>query len=76
MRFYTYMMRNYKTADGAKGDFARKMREDKERFPMNRPCKFAGWHDLTRDYLIRHNASEETLATFEECWAEYVAYVK
>ena len=72
MTFYTYMTRNYLNEDSPAGDLAQDMRHEKETFPRNRSCKFDGWYQLIRSYLLRKNACMECLAPFDECWEEYV----
>lgn len=72
MTFYTYMTRNYLNEDSPAGDLAQDMRHEKETFPRNRSCKFDGWYQLIRSYLLRKNACMGCLATFDECWEEYV----
>lgn len=72
MTFYTFMTRNYRKSDSPKGDLARDMVRDSEKFPRNRPCKFKGWHDLIHKYLVSNDACRECLVVFEECWEEYV----
>lgn len=71
MTFYTYMMKNYKNADGMKGKLARNMHDDKEHFPKNGQSKFKGWHTLIRDYLIKEGASYTILDAFDDAWEEY-----
>lgn len=72
MTFYTFMMRNYKNSNNPAGDLARDMKSDSENFPRNRPCKFKGWHDIIYNHLVRNDACDACLKTFEECWEEYV----
>ena len=72
MTFYTYMKRNHRDADTPAGDLARDMIRDKEHFPINRPCKFDGWHRLIRRYLEDCGACEDCMDVFETCWEEYV----
>lgn len=72
MTFYTFMMRNYKNDGSSAGDLARDMRSDSEKFPLNRPCKFKGWHEQLYKYLVKNDACRDCLSTFEECWEEYV----
>ena len=72
MTFYRFMMRNYRDGVGAKRDLARDMQDDGEKFPANGVGKFDGWHKILRDYLEEQRACDDCLATFEECWEEYV----
>lgn len=72
MTFYTFMMRNYKSKDSAKGDFANDMYYDKDKFPRNGNGKFNGWHKLIREYLMDCNACDACLEIFEKCWEEYM----
>ena len=72
MTFYTFMMRNYFTSDSPAGDLARDMKEDPEKFPRNRPCKFDAWRGIIYLYLIKRGATCDCLDIFEECWEEYL----
>lgn len=72
MSFYNYMVRKYRNCDSPAGDLARDMARDSENFPRNRPCKFKGWHDIIHNHLVRNDACDACLETFEECWEEYV----
>ena len=72
MTFYTYMMRTHKGQITNAGDLAYDMERDKEDFPRNSSCKFDDWHEIILVHLYRHNACDECLETFEECWEEYV----
>ena len=72
MTFYNFMMRNYRNGTGAKRNLAYDMQDDREHFPRNESRKFHGWHKILRDYLECQGACDDCLATFEECWEEYV----
>ena len=76
MNFYNYMMRNYRNAEEPKGDLARDMFEDRERFPRNGRGKFDGWHRIIVNHLSRCGASEECMEVFEAAWEEYVGCEK
>lgn len=76
MTFYNFMVRNYLGENTPEGDLAEDIHRKKDTFPRNGQGKFNGWYKLIRDYLVRHNACQECLAVFEECWEEYVAYEK
>ncbi|MDD6081648.1 MAG: YozE family protein [Oscillospiraceae bacterium] len=76
MSFYKFMMKYHLNESGPAGDLAKDMKADKDRFPINRPCKFEGWHSLIRAYLERNHACSSCLRVFEECWEEYVRCVK
>ena len=72
MNFYYYMIRNYKNIDSPAGDLARDMASDHESSPRNSPYKFKGWHGIIHMYLVKNEACDACLETFEECWEEYV----
>lgn len=72
MTFYTFMMRNYKNSDSPAGDLAGDMKSNSEKFPINRSCKFRGWHDIIYNHLVINGACGACLETFEKCWEEYV----
>lgn len=76
MTYYTYMIRTYISAPGPKGDLARDMKEDKERFPRNSPVKLKGWHKLIDEYLLENGAEAGCLDAFEQSWDEYVMSLK
>lgn len=72
MSFYTFMMRQYKNSNTPAGDLAGDMKRDTENFPRNPSCKYRGWYDIIRDYLMRKGACDTCLEIFDECWEEYV----
>lgn len=71
MNFYNYMRKHYIDEQSPRGDLARDMKMDRERFPKNGVGKFDGWYKIIRNYLVRENACPECLAVFDECWEEY-----
>ncbi len=73
MNFYNYMVRNHINKDGPRGDLARDMKEDKEKFPKNGVGKYRGWYKIIKDYLVRQGACDGCIEIFEECWLEYEA---
>ena len=73
MTFYSFMMKYHRGQHTPAGDLAEDMYDDKELFPRNRSCKFAGWHNLILGHLKSNDACNECIAVFEECWKDYVA---
>jgi len=72
MTFYTFMMKTYRSDDSPAGDLARDMKSDAATFPRNGKGKFEGWRTIIRDYLMDRGACDNCLATFDECWKEYM----
>lgn len=74
MTFYTFMTRFHLEDENPRGDLARDMKRDRERFPRNGNSKYAGWHRLIADYLAGEGACSGCMEAFEESWKEYLAY--
>lgn len=72
MTFYDYMMKNYGLDDSPAGDLALDMKTDSENFPRNTTGTLEEQFTVIARYLRWHNACSKCLATFEECWSEYV----
>jgi len=72
MSFYRFMMRNYRGTNTPEGHLAHDMEVDRERFPKNGSGKYDGWHRLIKEHLVRNDACDGCLETFERCWEEYV----
>lgn len=72
MNFKNWIKKNYSESDCPKGDLARDIIAD-EKFPKNGVCKFDGWRDYIRNYLVGRQACDGCLASFDEAWEEYEA---
>lgn len=76
MTFYTFMQRTYGGKNSPEGDFAKGMKQDKEKFPKNGHGKYHGWYKLIRNHLMQSNTYANLLDVFERCWEEYVRCVR
>lgn len=75
MTFKGFMMRNHRGEKTPAGVLANDIRRDED-FPSNGDNKIRGWYELYREYLEREGASSDRLQALDECWQEYVAYVR
>ena len=72
MTFYSFMIKKYSGKDDPRGDLARDMYKDGDRFPKNMSCSDDGARSAIRGYLLRRGACPECMDTFADCLEAYV----
>ena len=75
MTFYDFVIEKYYGKDSPRGDLAYDMERDKKTFPVVYDASERSKR-IIKNYLIRRNACEECLDTFNACWTSYRNYLR